>query len=156
MPLDHDRFMRLAIDEAARAGAEGNAAVGSVIVRDSTVIATGRNLVTSTNDPTAHAEMVALREAGAALGQIDFSGYTLYTSFQPCPMCCGALMVSGVSTLVMGARPDPADNRYGSYNVETLLELAGWEDRIQVVTGILPQECLKVRQEWEARNMGGR
>ena len=106
MPLDHERFMRLAIDEAARAGAEGNLAVGSVIVRDNTVIATGRNLVTSTNDPTAHAETVALREAGAALGQVDFSGCTLYTSFQPCPMCCGALMVNGISTPVMGARPE--------------------------------------------------
>ncbi len=156
MPLDHDRFMRLAMEEAARAGAEGNPAVGSVIVRDNAVIAAGRDLFTSTNDPTAHAETVALREAGAALGQVDFTGYTLYTSFQPCPMCCGAIIVSGVSTLVMGARPDPSENQYGSYNVEALLQLAGWQDRIQVVTGILPAECLEVLQEWEARNMGGR
>ena len=156
MPLDHDRFMRLAIDEAARGGAEGNLAVGSVIVRDNTVIAAGRNLVTSTNDPTAHAETVALREAGAALGQADFSGCTLYTSFQPCPMCCGALIVSGVSTLVMGARPVASENRYGTYTVETLLELSGWASKMEVVTGILPAECLEVRREWEARNMGGR
>ncbi len=156
MPVDHDRFMRLAIDAAARAGAEGNLAVGSVIVRDNTVIATGRNLVTSTNDPTAHAETVALREAGAALGQVDFSGCTLYTSFQPCPMCCGALMVSGISTLVMGARPETSENRYGASTVETLLDLADWAGNMEVVTGILTAECLEVRREWEARNTGGR
>ena len=156
MPLDHEHFMRMAIEEAARGGAEGNSAVGSVIVRDNAVVATGRNLVTSTNDPTAHAETVALREAGAALVRPDLSGCILYTSFQPCPMCCGALIVSRISTLVMGARPNPADNRYGGYTPEQLLNLAGWGSEIEVVTGILPGECLAVRQEWEARNTEGR
>ena len=149
MPVDHERFMRLAIDEAAKGGAEGNSAVGSLVVRDGAVLATGRNLVTSSSDPTAHAETVALREAGAALGQSDLSGHTLYTSFQPCPMCCGALMVSGIATLVMGARPDPSDSRYGAYTLEKLLELAEWETRIEVVTGILTRECHEVRREWE-------
>jgi len=78
MPLDHEHFMRLAIEEAARGGAEGNSAVGSVIVRDNAVVATGRNLVTSTYDPTAHAETVALREAGAALARPDLSGCFLH------------------------------------------------------------------------------
>ncbi|MFQ6029183.1 MAG: nucleoside deaminase [Dehalococcoidia bacterium] len=156
MALDHADFMRLAIDEAARGGAEGNSAVGSVIVRENAVVAAGRNLVTTTHDPTAHAETVALREAGAALGQSDLSGCTLYTTFQPCPMCCGALMVSGIATLVMGARPEPSDNRYGAYTVETFLEFTRWGSRMEVVTGILVEECLKVRREWEARNTGGR
>ena len=156
MTSNHEDFMRMAIAEAARAGAEGNSAVGSVIVLDNTVVAKGRNLVASNNDPTAHAETVALREAGAALGRPDLTGCTLYTSFQPCPMCCGALMVSGIAALVMGARPDPADNRFGAYNVEKMLELAGWSIKMEVVTGILPAECLEVRREWEARNTGGR
>ncbi len=156
MSLDHDGFMRLAIDEAARGGAEGNLAVGSVIVRENAVVATGRNLVASTHDPTAHAETVALREAGAALGQSDLSGCTLYTSFQPCPMCCGALMVSGISTLVMGARPDASTNRYGNYWPEDLINTAGWGGQIEIVTGILTEECWAVRKEWEARNAGGR
>ena len=156
MPSDHERFMRMAIDEAARGGAEGNSAVGSVVVRDNAVVATGRNLVTSSNDPTAHAETVALREAGAALGTPDLSGCTLYTSFQPCPMCTGALMVSGIGTVVMGARPSPGENRYGSYWPEELIEKAGWASRLEVVTGILPDECLQVRREWEARNLRGR
>ena len=145
MSLNHEGFMRMAIAEAARAGAEGNSAVGSIIVQNNTVVAKGRNLVASNNDPTAHAETVALREAGAALGQSDLTGCTLYTSFQPCPMCCGGLIVSGIATLVMGARPDPADNRYGAYNVEKMLDLAGWSNRLEVVTGILPAESTAAR-----------
>ncbi len=107
MPLNHEAFMRLAIDEAAKAGTEGNLAVVSVIVRDNSVVAAGRNLLSSTHDPTAHAETVALRGAVAALGQADLSGCTLYTTFHPCAMCCGALMVSGISTLVMAMTRDP-------------------------------------------------
>ena len=155
MSLDHVHFMRLAIEEGARGGAEGNSATGSVIVRDDTVVAMGRNLVTSTNDPTAHAETVALREAGAALASPDLSGCSLYTSFQPCPMCCGALMVSGISRLVMGGRPDSSTNQYGGYTPEQLLEQAGWGSRVEVVTGVLTEECIRVRQEWAARNAGG-
>ena len=71
MPLDHEKYMRMAIEEAARGGAEGNLAVGSVVVRDDAVVAVGRNLVTSTNDPTAHAETVALREAADPVGAAE-------------------------------------------------------------------------------------
>ena len=156
MPTDHERFMRMAIDEANKGGAEGNSAVGSVIVQDGAVVAVGRNLVAASNDPTAHAETVALREAGAALGRSDFTGCTLYTSFQPCPMCSGAIMVSGIATLVMGARPGQSENRYGDFSVEKLFQESGWGSRIEVVTGILTDECLKVRQEWDAKNAGGR
>ena len=154
MALNHERYMRLAIDEAAKSGAEGNLAVGSVIVQDDRIVAAGRNLASSTNDPTAHAETVALREAGAALGRRELSGCTLYTTFQPCPMCCGALMVSDISTLVMGGRPDPADNRYGVYTVEWLLEQAAWAGKMEVVTGVLVEECHGVRQKWEAKTPG--
>ena len=152
MPEDHDGFMRLAIDEAAKGGAEGNLAVGSVIVRDGAVVARGRNLVGATHDPTAHAETVALREAGPALAQDDLTGCTLYTTFEPCPMCCGALMVSGISTLVMGGRPEPSERRWAGYAVEGLIALAGWGGNLQVVTGILVPECREVRRTWEERN----
>ena len=111
MTGDHERFMRMALDDAARGKAEGNVAVGSVITRGDTVVARGRNLVASTFDPTAHAETVALREAGRALQRADFSGCVLYTTFEPCPMCCGAILASGISTLVMGGRPTPAERR---------------------------------------------
>ncbi len=146
MPEDHARFMRLALEEATIGGAEGNAAVGSVIVQGDTVVARGRNLVTTTSDPTAHAETVALRNAGAALQHTDFSGCTLYTTFEPCPMCCGAILVSGITTLVMGARPASTESRWGGYSVEKLIEFVAGGDRIDVVTGILIRECAEVRQ----------
>jgi tRNA(adenine34) deaminase len=146
MPGDHERFMRMALDEAARGKAEGNVAVGSVIVRGDRVVARGRNLVMSTFDPTAHAETVALREAGQALKLVDFSGCTLYTTFEPCPMCCGAILASNVSTLVMGGRPTPAERRWGEYTVEHFLDYAKRGGTMQVVTGVLTQECVDIRQ----------
>ena len=137
MPKDHEDFMRAAIAEAARAAGEGNVGVGSVIVRADSVVATGRNLVTSTADPTAHAETVALRNAKLT----DLAGHTLYTTYEPCPMCCGAIMAGGISTLFMGARPEPSENRWGEYTVENLVRMAGWTDRLEVVTGVLVDEC---------------
>ena len=152
MPADHERFIRLAIDEADKGGAEGNSAVGSIIVENNTVIGVGRNLVGASNDPTAHAETVALRETAAALGRSDFSGCALYTTFQPCPMCSGAIMVSGISTVVMGARPNPGESQYGDFSVEKLFQESGWENKIEVVSGILTEECWKVRRDWAAKN----
>jgi tRNA(adenine34) deaminase len=152
MSLGHEHFMRLALEEAARGGAEGNHAVGSVVTRDEAVTARGRNLEASTLDPTAHAETVALRQAAQELRRLDLSGYTLYTTAEPCPMCLGAMMASGVTTLVMGARLQPGTSRWGPYAVEKLIELTGWDNRLLVVTGVLPDECRRVRQAWDARN----
>jgi tRNA(adenine34) deaminase len=145
MSIDHERFMRLALEEAARSQAEGNIAVGSVIVHGETVVARGRNLVNSTYDPTAHAETVAIREAGAALRQVEFPGHRLYTTFEPCPMCGGAILASGIVTLVMGGRPIPGERRWGGYTVEQLVTLAGRHGKLEVVTGILTQECTDIR-----------
>jgi tRNA(adenine34) deaminase len=145
MPGDHERFMRMALDEAARGKAEGNVAVGSVIVQGDRVVARGRNLVMSTFDPTAHAETVALREAGQALKLVDFSGCTLYTTFEPCPMCCSAILASNITTLVMGGRPTPAERRWGEYTVEHFLDYAKRSGTMQVVTGVLTQECVDIR-----------
>jgi len=122
MPADHERFIRLAIDEADKGGAEGNSAVGSIIVENNTVIGVGRNLV------------------GA------------YTTFQPCPMCSGAIMVSGISTVVMGARPNPGESQYGDFSVEKLFQESGWGSKIEVVSGILTEECWKIRRDWAAKN----
>jgi tRNA(adenine34) deaminase len=146
MTIDHERFMRLALEEAAIGKAEGNVAVGSVVVQGDTVIARGRNLVNTTFDPTAHAETVALREAGRALKRVDFSDCTLYTTFEPCPMCCGAILASGITTLVMGGRPTPAERRWGDYAVERLIELSKRAHTIEVVTGVLTRECVDIRQ----------
>ena len=152
MAEDHERIMRMALEEADRAGGEGNIAVGSIITRGDTILAKGRNLVNSTLDVTAHCETDALRNAGKALGHVDFSGHTLYTTAEPCPMCCGAIMVSGISTVVLGARPVPSQRRYGEYTIERLIQLAGFGDKLQVVTDILPQACADMRRRWDERN----
>src|SRR4029453_5463150 len=123
MPRDHEYFMRIALEEAARGKAEGNIAVGSIIVQGETVRAPGTTLVRTTWGPTAPAETVALREAGTALRSANFSGCMLYTTFEPCPMCCGAILEGGITTLVMGARPAPGAGRWGDYTVERLIDM---------------------------------
>lgn len=146
MATDHERFMRIALEEAAIGAAEGNAAVGSIIVDGDTVVARGRNLVASASDPTAHAETVALRNAGAGLKRTEFTGMTLYTTFEPCPMCCGAILASDIRTLVMGARHDPGQSRWGAYTVENLIDMTNTKSQLTVVTGILVQECADIRR----------
>jgi tRNA(adenine34) deaminase len=146
MTLDHERFMRAALEEADKARAEGNSAVGSVIVRDGEIIGRGRNLVYTDHDISAHAETVALRLTGQELKLIDFHGCTLYTTFEPCPMCCGAILLSGVSTLVMGGRNDPRTSNWQTYRVENLIESLGRANEIEIVNGVLVEECLAVRE----------
>ena len=143
---DHEHYMRIALEEAERGATEGNVAVGSVLVAPERVVARGRNLVTSTSDPTAHAETVDLRQAGEQLGHTDFSNLTLYTTFEPCPMCCGAILASGVHKLVMGARHDLTQSNWGAYTVEKLLDLTNRASQLIVVTGILTRECGDVRK----------
>ena len=143
---DHEHYMRIALEEAERGETEGNVAVGSILVAPERVVARGRNLVTSTSDPTAHAETVALRQAGEQLGHTDFSNLTLYTTFEPCPMCCGAILASGVHKLVMGARHDLTQSNWGAYTVEKLLDLTNRASQLIVVSGILTRECGDVRK----------
>ena len=81
MTSEHERYMRIALEEAHKGKAEGNVAVGSIIVSGGEVIASGRNLVATTSDVTAHAETVAIREAGSSTGRTEFQGCTLYTTF---------------------------------------------------------------------------
>ena len=152
MSIIHERFMEVAFEEAQKAEAEGNVPVGGVIVRGEEIVARGRNLVYTTMDPTAHSETVALREAGPALGQLDLTGCTLYTTFEPCPMCCGAILVARVSTLVMGGRHNPAESSYGAYSVEKLLELTEWGSRLQLITGVLQSRGEEIMRAWRAQN----
>jgi tRNA(Arg) A34 adenosine deaminase TadA len=102
MPPGHEHFMRLAIEEAARGGAEGNMAVGCLVVQDGRVAACGRNREAADGDPTAHAEMVAVREAVRVLGSPSLTGLSLYATWEPCPMSAGAIMASGIARLVLG------------------------------------------------------
>ena len=141
----HEKFMRAALMEARRSTREGNQGVGSVIVRDGQIVARGRNLENSTHDPTTHAETVAIQNYSRTYGSGELSGAVMYTTFEPCPMCCGAILTCGTSTVVMGGRPESGTSRWGDYTLERLIELTGWGDRIEVITGVLVDECVNVR-----------
>jgi tRNA(adenine34) deaminase len=143
MTEDHARFMALALDEARAAAAEGNVAVGSVIVRDGQVVGRGHNLVRTGIDPTAHAETVAIRDACRRLGVAELSGGICYTTMEPCPMCCWAIVVADIERVVLGCRHADAGNvAVGDYTVERLIALGHRE--LGLTTGIAVDECLAV------------
>jgi tRNA(adenine34) deaminase len=98
--------MAVAIEEARQAAGEGEVPVGAVVVQDGRVIGRGRNGSIRLCDPTAHAEVLALRQAGLAAGNYRLAGATLYATVEPCPMCCGAAILARVERVVYGA-PDP-------------------------------------------------
>ena len=148
MSTDHEIFMQLALEEASKAKKEGNQPIGSVIVRDGQLLVRGHNLTNTSKDSTAHSETVTIRNACQTLGVVDLSACTLYTTLGPCPMCCGAMIVAGISTLVMGTRIKPSRSAYGDYSVERLLELTQRQGRLEVITGILQDRCEKILEEW--------
>ena len=144
---NHEQFMEMALEEARKGQAEGNGPYGCVIVRDGQVVARAHNETTSTHDPTSHAETQAVRKAGLAQGDENLSGCTLYIHGVPCPMCLGAILVSQVSTLIMGAGIPPS-RPWGDYSVERLLEMVQRSSRLNVVTGVLQEKSEAMRDEW--------
>lgn len=107
---DIDTWMDLALEEARLAASEGEVPVGAVVVCDGAVIARAHNLTEQADDPTAHAEVLALREAARCRGDWRLDGCTLVVTLEPCPMCVGALILARIDRLVYGAR----DPRYGA------------------------------------------
>jgi tRNA(adenine34) deaminase len=138
-------WMRLALDEAQDALRQDEVPVGAVVVVGEKVIGRGHNRVVRDRDPTAHAEIVALREAGRCLDTYRLVGATVYTTIEPCPMCAGALVQARVKRLVYGAR----DPRAGA--VESLFQLvtdARLNHRIEVEGGVLAEDCRRVIQSF--------
>jgi tRNA(adenine34) deaminase len=132
-------FMRHAIDAAHAAEAAGEVPVGAIVVSPSgEVIARGNNQVLRTSDPTAHAEVVALRAAGIALNNYRLLNCTLYTTLEPCAMCAGAILHARLTRLVYAA-PDPKAGACGS--VLTVLNHPALNHRVEVVSGLLSDEC---------------
>ena len=111
--MGDEAWMAEALREAELAAREGEIPVGCVIVRDGAIIARGHNLREQTGDPTAHAEVVAIRRAAQALGCWKLSGCTMYVTLEPCPMCAGAISQARISRLIYGAS-DPAYGCAGS------------------------------------------
>ena len=137
MPSDVE-FMRLAIDEARRAGGRGEVPVGALLVKDDRVIATGGNAPIATHDPTAHAEMVALRAAGLALGNYRLDETVLYVTLEPCLMCAAAMVHARVRRVVFGAFDPKAGAAGGLIDA---FALKGLNHRVDVFGGVLQEEC---------------
>jgi guanine deaminase len=144
---EHEQHMQRCIALAQESIADGNRPAGCVITRDGKVVAEGRNVVYGDVDPTAHGEIVALRRAAKSLGSVDLSGCTLYTSMEPCPMCCWAMIDAKVERLVMGCRHAQMGRRdIGTYSVDALVKLTGRP--LDIVTGVLARECETQRKSW--------
>ena len=140
---DRDHFMRLALDEARRAEASGEVPIGAVVVVEGRVIGRGCNQPISASDPTAHAEIVALREAARAAGNYRLTGADLYVTLEPCLMCVGALVHARVARLVYGAQ-EPKTGAVVS--TTRALEIPSLNHRVEVVSGVLEEECREIVQ----------
>lgn len=147
-PLTPDEVhMRAALELARAAAMAGEVPVGAVVVLDGCVIGRGRNSPISTHDPTAHAEMLALREASSSVGNYRLENTTLYATLEPCVMCAGALVAARVKRLVFGAR----DLRFGGVRSKFRLADSGLlNHRVQVVEGVLGVECMELMQRFFA------
>lgn len=131
-------LMQEALKEARLALAEGELPIGCVIARNGSIIVQGHNLREQTNDPTAHAEIVAMRRAAEALGSWRLEGCTLYVTLEPCPMCAGAISQARIQRLVYGA----ADERYGcAGSVYRIPEDPAFNHFCPCNGGILEEEC---------------
>jgi tRNA(adenine34) deaminase len=150
-PEGHERFMALAIEEARVAGAAGEVPVGAVVVVDGAVVARGHNQPIGAVDPTAHAEIVTLREAARAVGNYRLTGATMYVTVEPCLMCVGALVHARIGTLVYGA----TEPKTGAV-VSTLqaFDLPGLNHRVEVVTGVSADECRALIQAFFRERRG--
>jgi len=135
--MDHERWMRHALEEAQRAAPAGDIPVGAVIVSQGQIIGRGHNQREALGDPTAHAEILALREAAAHLGGWRLLGTTLYCTLEPCCMCAGALVNARVERLVFGVR-DPKTGAAGS--VYDIVRSPWLNHRLKVVSGVLADD----------------
>ena len=140
-----EQMMRLALEQAQAARDAGEIPVGAVIARDDDVIALGHNRRELDGDPTAHAEVVAIRAAAKRLGGRRLSGCTLYVTLEPCPMCAGAIVMAGLQRVVYGAA-DPKQGCTGS--VYRITEDPAFTHYCPADGGVLADECAAVLDEF--------
>jgi len=136
-----ERFMREALDEARRGAAAGEVPVGAVVVMDGVVVGRGHNAPIALADPTAHAEVLALRAAAEKGRNYRLSGATLYVTIEPCAMCCGAALHARVARVVYGARDPKAGAVESLYR---LLEDARMNHRATTTGGVLADEAARL------------
>jgi tRNA(adenine34) deaminase len=146
MPLTDEDYLREAIAEAHAAEAAGEVPVGAVIVAPSgEIIARGNNRVLRDHDPTAHAEIAALRAAGLSLANYRLTGCTLYATLEPCAMCAGAILHARIARLIYAA-PDPKAGACGS--VLSVMNHPQLNHKVEVVAGLLAEECAALLQNF--------
>lgn len=148
-----NKFMKIAIEEAyAGMRKEDGGPFGAVIVRNGEIIAIGHNHVVESNDPTAHAEIVAIRKATKKLGRFDLSDCEIYSSCEPCPMCFSAIHWAKMKSLYYGAtRHDAADIGFDDQYIYDVIE--GKASKLQVTKeNIDHDDCLGPFQEWDKKN----
>ncbi len=156
MTADDERWMRAALDEAKRAAAAGEVPVGAVVVQAGRIIGRGRNGVEHLNDPTAHAEILAIGAASQTLSSWRLEGCTLYVTLEPCPMCMGAAMNARLGRIVYGA-PEPKFGACGS--VVDLRVIPRYNHTLDVRSGVCAEEASALiigffRQLREVRKSG--
>ena len=138
-------FMREALRLARQAAAAGEVPVGAVLVLDGQIAGRGSNRPSAASDPTAHAEILALREAAARAGNYRLLGATLYATVEPCVMCAGALVAARVARLVFGAR----DLRFGGVRSQfRLADSEALNHQVQIVEGVLGAECTALLRQF--------
>jgi tRNA(adenine34) deaminase len=140
-------FMEAALEEAQFAAESGEVPVGAVLVIDDRIIARAGNRTISDCDPTAHAEVVALRKAAKAIGNYRLAKSTLYVTIEPCAMCAGAIIQARVERLVYGA-DDPKGGAVGS--CFSMLDHPQLNHRVEVTAGVLPQEAAALLRDFFA------
>ena len=145
MQLSDEEFMRLAIAEAEKAAAEGEVPIGALVVMDGEIKGRGHNRVIQLSDPTAHAEIEALRDAAKAIGNYRLTDARLYSTIEPCAMCAGAIVHARIGRLVYGAK----DEKAGA--VDTYLNICTTDflnHKVSVQGNILEGECRRVLQSF--------
>lgn len=143
--MDYKNFMKIALREAVKSLKSSDVPVGAVIVKDNKVLAKAHNEVEKKKDPTAHAELLAIRKALKILGEKFLLNCTLFTTLEPCPMCSGALVLSRIKKVVFSAS-DPKSGAGGT--VMNILSNPQLNHRIEIVGGILEEESSKLLKEF--------
>ena len=144
----HRPFMAAALEEARRAGDAGEVPVGAVVVVDGTIVGRGHNRPIAERDPTAHAEVQALREAARGVGNYRLAGATLYVTIEPCLMCAGACLAARVSRLVFGA---PDEKAGAVVSRARMLDGGRWSHPVEVIGGVEAEEARALLQEFFRR-----
>ncbi len=158
MAIDQ-KIMQQALDLAMTAESHGDVPVAAIILKDGEIIGQSEPRVMVDSDPTAHAEVLAIRNAAANTGSPYLAGCTMYITFECCPMCCGAIMNSGIETLIIGGHFEGKDRTYGKYSVSELLSWAGADKRIDLTEGVMADASAQIftpekRDGWLNRMRG--